>query len=478
MNAAVIAAALALGTGRPAAPQRDTGRISATSAPAVTPAAAVTTSPALTTPPALTTSPAVARSHAVMRSYAMATPPALATSPQAVPLTRQAAIDSALAHNPQLEAARQQVAEARARVVQAIAIPDPSLSGTLDTENRLFGPSPQKTVGLGVTVPFPDKIRLRGKVAGADVRSAEFSYTLLQQQISSQTAQAYDALLVALQHNRDLVEQRQLAQDFLKRTQARYNAGTAAKLDVVRAQVDASSAENDIIANERDIAEARAGLNRLMGRTLGADIAPADTLGIPAALPEIAALRSRAQQLRPELLSLAAQRRGAGAATALAREYWVPDINLGLSGSGQPGSPNQFATGVSIGFPIFFWQHSKGEVAEARHRERELAANALDLSAQVEQDVSNAYADAATALRQVTFIRDQLLPSTRDAYRIASSSYALGGSSALDVLSARRDLIAAQGQFADALGAANDAVARLELAVGGPLNATSNGGRR
>jgi cobalt-zinc-cadmium efflux system outer membrane protein len=393
-------------------------------------------------------------------------------------LTRRQAVDSALAHNPQLEAARQQVAEARARVVQAIAIPDPSLNGTLNSEDALFGPSPSKTVGLGVTVPFPDKLRLRGKVAGADVRAAELGYTLLQQQIASQTTQGYDALLVALRHKRDLLEARQLAQDFVKRTQARYAAGTAAKLDVVRAQVDVSQAENDLISNERDIANARAGLNRLLGRTLGATIEPGDTLGVPAALPELDALRARAQQLRPELLALQAQRRGAGAATTLAREYWLPDINLGLSGSGQPGSPNQFSTGVSIGFPVFFWQHQSGEVAEAKHRERELAANALDLAAQVEQDVRGAYADAGAALRQATFIRDQLLPATQDAYRIAASSYALGGSSALDVLSARRDLIAAQGQYSDALGAASDALARLELAVGGPLDTTANGGLR
>ncbi len=405
-------------------------------------------------------------------------PPGGAAQKPAPAFTRREAIDSALAHNPQLEAARQQVAEARARVTEATAIPDPSLNGTLNTENALFGASPSKTVGLGVTVPFPSKIYLRGKVASADVRSAEFNYTLLQQQIGSQTAQAYDALLVALRHNHDQRDQVQLTQDFVKRTQARYNAGTAARLDVIRAQVDASQAENDLIANERDIANARAGLNRLLGRTLGADVVPADTLAIPASLPEVAGLQARAQQLRPELLSLAAQRRGAGAATALAREFWIPDFNVGLTGTGQPGTPNQYATGLSIGFPILFWQHTGGEVAEARHRERELAANALDLSAQVAQDVTNAYADANTALRQAAFIRDQLLPSTRDAYRIAATSYALGGSSALDVLSARRDLLSALGQYADALGAANDAISRLELAVGGPLYATSTGGPR
>jgi cobalt-zinc-cadmium efflux system outer membrane protein len=283
---------------------------------------------------------------------------------------------------------------------------------------------------------------------------------------------------VASRHFRDRSEARQLALEFVKRTQARFNAGTAAKLDVIKAQVDASQAQNDLIASEREIANGRAALNRLMGRSLGAPVEPADTLAVPAALPDLSPLLARAARFRPELQTIQAQRRGASAATALAREYWLPDINLGLTGTGQPGSVNSYSTGVSIGFPVFFWQHQSGEVAEARHRERELAANAMDVAAQVEQDVRSAYADAATALRQATYIRDELLPATQQAYRIAASSYALGGSSALDVLTARRDLVDAQNQYAEALGAANDAVARLELSVGAPLSANESGGPR
>jgi len=48
-------------------------------------------------------------------------------------------------------------------------------------------------------------------------------------------------------------------------------------------------------------------------------------------------------------------------------------------------------------------------------------------------------------------------------------SYGLGGSSALDLLDAKRTLLAAESQYVDALGAANDAVAALELAIGAPL---------
>ena len=47
-------------------------------------------------------------------------------------------------------------------------------------------------------------------------------------------------------------------------------AGTVPKVDVVKAQVDVSQAENDLIANDRTLITARASLNRLLGRTGGA----------------------------------------------------------------------------------------------------------------------------------------------------------------------------------------------------------------
>ena len=73
------------------------------------------------------------------------------------------------------------------------------------------------------------------------------------------------------------------------------------------------------------------------------------------------------------------------------------------------------------------------------------------------------------------FIRDQLLPSARAAYRAASASYSLGGSSALDVLDARRSLLDAETRYADALAAANISVAELERAVAVPLASLQTG---
>ncbi len=399
-------------------------------------------------------------------------------SPGPLRVSRREAIDTALAHNPQLAVARAQVDEAEARVTQATAFPDPTIAADVVGQPSVARPGTNTghDLGVGLTVPFPTKFLLRNSVSRADVESAEFSYTQLQQQIASQAAQGYDALLVALQHHVDLTEGRRLAEDFLEKTQARYSAGTAAGLDVIKARVEVAQADNDLIANERDISNARAALNRLMGRLLGAPLETADPLAVPPPLPDLAALLDTAQALRPELMGLASQQRGASAATSLARSYWLPDLSFNMTQNSLVGAPATYTTAIGFSFPLFFWNHTRGEVAEASHREAELSASHRDLAAQVDQDVRATYAAAETALRQAIFLRDQLLPEARRAYDIALTSYGLGGASALDVLDARSTLLNAESQYADALGAANDARADLERAIGRSLEGLPAGG--
>ncbi|HEY8310593.1 MAG TPA: TolC family protein [Gemmatimonadaceae bacterium] len=398
--------------------------------------------------------------------------------PDTLLLTRAGAIQLALERNPQLEVVREQIAELRAVKVQAVAVPDPAVTASLDNQPGVFRSAPggQKNIGATLAIPFPDKFRLRGKVAAADVKNAESNYLSLGRQIAAMTAEQYDSLLVALRHRSDLMQADSLTTAFLTRTQARFTAGTAPRLDVIKAQVDVAAATNDLISNERAIANASSALNRLIARPLGAPLVATDSLGVPPSLPSVEVLETAALNARPELAGLMAERKGASAATSLAREFWLPDLTLGVSRdvSGSSG-PGVFSTGLAFPLPLFFWQHTRGEVSQSQHRERELAASYRDLEAQVGQDVRNAYSAASIALRQAIYIRDQLLPSAREAYRSTSASYAIGGSSAFEVIDARRTLLDAERQYADALAQANTSRSDLERAVSVPLDTIASG---
>ncbi len=216
---------------------------------------------------------------------------------------------------------------------------------------------------------------LLNRVGNANVDVAAFNYDQLQQQTASQTAQAYDALIVALRHRADLETGDSLARDFLKKTQVRFDAGSVARLDVLKAQVDLAQAQNDLLSNARDLANARSALNRLLGRPLGFGVEAAESLAVPPDLPALDSMVALARLRRPELQGMASQRRGASAATALAQQYILPDLNLSVAKNMSQGTPATFTTGIGISVPLFFWNHQRGQVAESRHRERELAAS-------------------------------------------------------------------------------------------------------
>ncbi len=394
-------------------------------------------------------------------------------------LTRNQAIAQALSANPLLEIVREQVAQARARGTQASSFPDPEIGADWAGLSKPFRPGSRtgSDLSVGLTVPFPQKLLLQGAAGRADVRSAEFAYEQQRQAVVAETAQAYDALLVAQRHGRDLAEARQLAADFLDRTEARFAGGTVPRIDVIKARVDLAQAENDRIANERDQANARSALNRAMGRLLRLPVSPADSLSVPEPAGPLDSLVAVALAMRPELRGLDAERSGARSSASVAQQYFLPDLSLSLEKNVVYGSPDEYTLGLGFSVPVFFWNHQRGEVAEARHHVRELDAAYRDLQAGVEQDVRSAWASADAAIRQATYLRDELLPEAQHAYDIVASSYALGGSSALDVLDAKRTLLDAQNQYAEALGAANDAVFQLRLAVGEPVGGTAGESR-
>ena len=406
-----------------------------------------------------------------------AQPPAGVTN-DSLCLTRSEAITIALAHNPQLQIAAEQIAQAKARKVQGTAIPDPAFGAEFDQSRGPFGSggAAGRSVNATLTIPFLDKFRLNGRIGTADVRSATFTSTLVRQTIVLQTSQTYDSLLAALRRRADLQEAHALAQEFARRTEARFTAGTAPKLDVIRAQVDVAQSENDLIANERDIINARAALNRLLGRRLAAPIAAADSLIVPAVPPDdVSRLEATALANRPELGDLKSQIEGSRATTALMREYWLPDLTVGVSRDYADPGPGVLFTGVSLPVPLFFWQHSRGAIGESRHRELELAAAYRDAEAQIGLDVRATYATAAAAARQAVHLRDRVLPVARRAYQIALASYRLGHSSTLEVLDTRRTLLDVENQYTDALAAANSARADLDRATATSLETFQTG---
>ena len=233
--------------------------------------------------------------------------PAGGSSADSLCVSRSEAISRALVANPQLQIAGAQNQEARARKVQTVCHARPGVQRRMGRVARSVRHQWRRAAELfqaSITIPFFDKFRLNDRIGNADVRSTKPTRPRCAsrwwRRRRRPTTTCWPRCGAAAICRRSTRWPR-ISQ---KKTQARYDAGTVARLDVVNAQVARAQAENDLIANERDIANARAALNRLLGRPLGAPLADRRfTLVRPRRCRRWSRSSRRARH-RPELASL------------------------------------------------------------------------------------------------------------------------------------------------------------------------------
>ncbi|MBS1832115.1 MAG: TolC family protein, partial [Acidobacteria bacterium] len=179
----------------------------------------------------------------------------------------------AMRKNPSVMAAQKAVQAARLRPSQVSAPPDPMVSVS---SNSVKYPIPGAGLGreaiasIGVmasqTVPAPGKLKLRGDLAykEAEVELAEFH--AVETEVLSRLKQAYVRLGYTQAVRRVLAKNRELLQQLLRVTEARYTVGKAAQQDLFKAQTQLSLLEARLMRLELEGRSAQAEIASLVAR--------------------------------------------------------------------------------------------------------------------------------------------------------------------------------------------------------------------
>ncbi|MGI4790480.1 MAG: TolC family protein [Janthinobacterium lividum] len=254
------------------------------------------------------------------------------------PLTLAQITTLAVQSSPALAAARQNLAQAQARVGQAQAQRrfQVTFNSTVSESNAsVYQPPPsQETFGTlqnTLTVPLP--LGRRPKLAETQAQeqrgavSAQFDSARLA--LAGQVAVAYydllrkQALLAVAQET--LSEDTRALSDVQKRSQA----GDAAQLDVLQAQVPVASAQAALDGAQNDLDVARESLNSLVGRPLDSPLAISDVTPNSIALPyTLDQAQAFALSRSPDMRAAEATIRANEAALSVARLYRDPIVSL------------------------------------------------------------------------------------------------------------------------------------------------------
>jgi outer membrane protein TolC len=412
----------------------------------------------------------------------------------ALPAPLDGYLKAAADNNRTLQISRAQLAEQQAQVQQAISGLTPTLQATgsyvrnqyqadLPLPNAFFGipgggtttiliqpyDQLQATISLNVPLIEPTAIaKLAGqKHAAAGAEQATLA-SVLDVQLS--VAQTYYQIIAAQGVLAAANHSLKTAQDALAISQRKFEAGTANKLTVDRAQVDVARSQQTVADAQRALGVARRSLETLSGMPVPGDLPAVEEGSLPSQGEDFyvdAAVRQRPEvaQVR-ETISVASAARTA--AWALLAPSLLGQAQEHLANySGFVGRDGYWTLGLSLSWVIDpVGTHASLHLADATLAEDEARLNqALDT---VRDDVHTAWLQVVADESHVHETKAEVA-SAQEGLKLTQEQFAAGTATSLDLSQAERDAFTAEANAAQSASDFASALLALQKASGTPL---------
>ncbi|HEU4565686.1 MAG TPA: TolC family protein [Gemmatimonadaceae bacterium] len=407
-------------------------------------------------------------------------PAALAAQREPLPLGRAQAVEAALARGARLAIARADTAAARAQLLGARALPNPTLATSYSRD------IPRYHVALELPLYLPGlrSARVRSAVAGRE--AALYRFELERALVALEADTAYTRALAARAHA-DLSRRNARAADSLRRmAAARRDAGDASDLDVELATVNAGQQANVAVADSLALIATLLDLQTVIGLagdrvlvTLTDSLAPPgdiplDGAGDGTAPGDGGATAAAAPVAMPLRVAAAEASLAAARLAALAQHrslFAAPSLTAGFDAGDPTGEERGLLPTFGIAIPLPLLDRNRGAIAEAEaarvRAEAELALARLESR----NRITRATREWEIARERVA--RDRRL--TASAERVAAMSltaYREGAAPLASVLEAQRNARDVLAQYVDDVAAAWVAGATLRALTLTPTAAT------
>lgn len=345
-------------------------------------------------------------------------------------LTLEDVVREVQSRNPALSGSRHTVEAQRRRVVQAGALPDPTLSVSYMGDAAPFktqemDPSSYRGVSAMQMLPLGGKRELRREMTRKEVIASEADQTAVLRRLTAEAKVAYyeyfyygKALEIT---NRNKARLEQMADI----SQARYKVGKSMQADVLRAHVELSMLLQRAVAFEQQRDSAAARLNSLMARPVEAALAPAADI-VRQPLPSLSELASLAEANDPMLQREQSMVERNKVAVAMARKEYIPDLSVGYMYQQRSGMPDMYGMQFSVNIPIFYKSKQREAVEQAKlevaSAEQGREARKLELAYELKQ----MHAMALNAEKMLDLYDKAIVPQAEMALTSAQSSYSVG----------------------------------------------------
>lgn len=401
-------------------------------------------------------------------------------SPQEGPVLSEL-IQEALENNPRLESASRKVLSAERAIPQAGALPDPRITlGLMNLPVNSFAFDQEPMTGKQIAVmqmfPFPGKLSLSTDMAEFEAAAVQQQKQEVRNQIIQTVRRAYydlyavDRALETVQKNKELMEQ------LIRIVEIKYATGSGLQQDVLRAQVELSKLDDDLIMWRQKRLVAAAHLNAVLNRPAAS---PIDVTSPNLEAPETMNLEFSPQEIerqRPLLIAWRERLNKAEAAVKLARKDLWPNITVGAGYSQRNDLKTGakmydfFSMSVTLDIPLFYKRKQNQKIAEKQLDFQAVEAHYANILNDVLADVEVQKAELERSRKRIELYEGGILLQARQSLESAQAGYQVGKVDFLNVVDNWMRLLNYELQYSFALSNYYKALAGYEFAVGKDVN--------
>ena len=404
----------------------------------------------------------------------------------------------ALERNPDIKASEETARSMVERIRQVTALPDPFLK-------MKILPEPVRTaegdnffiLGVSQKLPVPEKLDRAGRVALAETRIALQRWQAIRLRVIADVKRAYFQLYV-VDRSLDVTQANQdLLRSLIDVARSQVAVGRRSQDDVLRAQVELSNLEAELIMLRQRRVTTVARLNDVLDRHPQSEIETPDEFHLRDVDLAVDQLIEKAVDANPDLNRVKHQIERDRESLKLAKLAYWPDFAIGfewmqMDPRGAFKAPRNPATGqrpvtpqlsedgsdnwaITFGFSLPIWYDKiKGGIEEATRRLGSSRAQYRSTANRVEFAITDALARVESQQTLARLFRDTIIPQAEQTYRVSQASYTAGTSDFLYVIDNWRKWLVFTIQYYRSLGELERSVADLEQTIG--LSLTDVGG--
>ncbi|MFN2567787.1 MAG: TolC family protein [Gemmatimonadaceae bacterium] len=311
----------------------------------------------------------------------------------------------------------------------------------------------------------------------AEVGAAEANEVTQHFNIALQVKREYYNILAARESEAAARAQLEQAEQQLRAASARVRAGAATMSDSLRSVIQVGNARLALLTARNNVRESSAALSRLVATPFLVTAIASDTLDLPLAPLDSAALRQLAEH-GPPVRQAEANYRAARAGVRASRASYLPTVDLNYRRSGSGFDPyygvgggslaysNTWSLGLS--FPVFNNFAREDQIVRANVQEDVAEAQLRDARLLARQNLIQQLGALRTAEERIR-IQQASVAAAQEDLRVQQQRYNLGASTLLDLLTSQTTLDNARAALIQARQDYRVARAQIEAIIGRDL---------